>query len=323
MIFKSHQTRLDQYLPAMLLAAEIKNGYGGPMEAGEMAGRLASLLTKGSSAPAPGEDGQPAAWTRRGPHGPILDDAFFAACAYIDEALMNSNWTNKGQWLRHSLIRRYFNTLLAGTEFFDRLTHLLNFGRSGGLAAEAPDIDPAATFDHQAGLPEPRAYQAGASLKKRASNFIAGQARRLKDELKEVVEPFIPRNFEPGGAPADEPAPVRRRFDPWRESIEVFAAALSLGFNGRHYGPDGLEHLESIKRHVAAALGPPLAAEAGRLPDLTALALSRPKSRTGGRILSGLLYALPLVLTLLFMVSHRSALARFTLDWARALGVLP
>ncbi len=48
----------------------------------------------------------------------------FAVCAWIDEAILNSNWQQKQQWQREQLQRLYYQTTEAGEEFFDRLNAL-------------------------------------------------------------------------------------------------------------------------------------------------------------------------------------------------------
>ncbi|RNC71728.1 MAG: DotU family type IV/VI secretion system protein [Desulfuromonadales bacterium] len=50
--------------------------------------------------------------------------ARFAVCAWIDEAVLSSAWSEKGLWLREQLQRLHYNTTEAGEEFFDRLNAL-------------------------------------------------------------------------------------------------------------------------------------------------------------------------------------------------------
>ncbi|MCB2181955.1 MAG: DotU family type IV/VI secretion system protein [Desulfobulbaceae bacterium] len=52
------------------------------------------------------------------------NEARFAVCAWVDEALLSSNWSGKNQWQKDSLQRKYFQTSDAGEEFFDRLNRL-------------------------------------------------------------------------------------------------------------------------------------------------------------------------------------------------------
>jgi type VI secretion system protein ImpK len=52
------------------------------------------------------------------------DQARFMVCAWVDEALLGSNWTQKNLWQREQLQRIYYNTTDAGVEVFDRLNNL-------------------------------------------------------------------------------------------------------------------------------------------------------------------------------------------------------
>lgn len=52
------------------------------------------------------------------------DQARFAVCAWIDEAIIASRWEGANNWLREQLQRVYYNTTDAGDKFFDRLNSL-------------------------------------------------------------------------------------------------------------------------------------------------------------------------------------------------------
>ncbi len=52
------------------------------------------------------------------------DLARFMICAWVDEAILNSSWTQRGQWQREQLQRLYYHTLDAGEEAFERLNAL-------------------------------------------------------------------------------------------------------------------------------------------------------------------------------------------------------
>jgi type VI secretion system protein ImpK len=49
------------------------------------------------------------------------DQARFAVCAWVDEAILNSGWKEKAQWQREQLQRLFYRTTEAGEEFFERL----------------------------------------------------------------------------------------------------------------------------------------------------------------------------------------------------------
>jgi type VI secretion system protein ImpK len=52
------------------------------------------------------------------------DKARFAMCAWVDEAILGSDWDKKNQWQREQLQRIYYNTADAGEEFFENLNTL-------------------------------------------------------------------------------------------------------------------------------------------------------------------------------------------------------
>ena len=53
-----------------------------------------------------------------------LMDARFAVVAFIDEMILNSGWAHKQEWTSRLLQFHYFETNVAGEEFFDRLNSL-------------------------------------------------------------------------------------------------------------------------------------------------------------------------------------------------------
>jgi type VI secretion system protein ImpK len=53
-----------------------------------------------------------------------FDQALFAVCAWVDEALLGSGWTHQGLWQREQLQRIYYQTSDAGVELFERLNNL-------------------------------------------------------------------------------------------------------------------------------------------------------------------------------------------------------
>ena len=53
-----------------------------------------------------------------------FDQARFVVCAWVDEALLASDWRDKQLWQREQLQRFHYNTTDAGVEVFDRLERL-------------------------------------------------------------------------------------------------------------------------------------------------------------------------------------------------------
>jgi type VI secretion system protein ImpK len=52
------------------------------------------------------------------------DQARFALCAWVDEAILGSSWQHKNRWLNDQLQRLHYNTTDAGEEFFERLSNI-------------------------------------------------------------------------------------------------------------------------------------------------------------------------------------------------------
>ncbi|HPI91859.1 MAG TPA: DotU family type IV/VI secretion system protein [Deltaproteobacteria bacterium] len=52
------------------------------------------------------------------------DQARFALCAWIDEALMNSAWAERTTWIKEPLQLKFYQTTNAGELFFERLNTL-------------------------------------------------------------------------------------------------------------------------------------------------------------------------------------------------------
>ncbi|GAM09417.1 hypothetical protein OR1_01695 [Geobacter sp. OR-1] len=52
------------------------------------------------------------------------DLARFMVCAWVDEVILSSNWSQKNLWQREQLQRVHYNTVAAGEEAFDKLNSL-------------------------------------------------------------------------------------------------------------------------------------------------------------------------------------------------------
>jgi type VI secretion system protein ImpK len=50
--------------------------------------------------------------------------ARFAVCAWVDEAILNSSWSQKSQWQKELLQRLFYQTTDAGEEFFEKVNSL-------------------------------------------------------------------------------------------------------------------------------------------------------------------------------------------------------
>ena len=52
------------------------------------------------------------------------DDARFAVCAWVDEVILHMPWIHRDLWQRNLLQNKYYGTVNAGSEFYDRLNIL-------------------------------------------------------------------------------------------------------------------------------------------------------------------------------------------------------
>jgi type VI secretion system protein ImpK len=57
-----------------------------------------------------------------------VKEGWFAVCAYVDEVLLTSVWSDRAAWQQASLQRIHFNTTNAGSEFYERLNLLSKHG---------------------------------------------------------------------------------------------------------------------------------------------------------------------------------------------------
>lgn len=55
-------------------------------------------------------------------------EGWFAVCAYVDEVLLTSQWSDRIAWQQTPLQRTHFSTTNAGAEFYDRLNLLSKHG---------------------------------------------------------------------------------------------------------------------------------------------------------------------------------------------------
>jgi type VI secretion system protein ImpK len=69
--------------------------------------------------------GQSEGWVKKGLFSQEdYDSARFGVCAWVDEAILSSAWSQKGQWQKEQLQRIYYQTTDAGEEFFEKLNGL-------------------------------------------------------------------------------------------------------------------------------------------------------------------------------------------------------
>ncbi|MGL1932057.1 MAG: DotU family type IV/VI secretion system protein [Desulfotalea sp.] len=79
-----------------------------------------------------------------------FNNARFAVFAWVDEAILCSNWHGVNEWLRNTLQREYYGTSNAGEEFYKKLKELIpdesslaekEHGRSGSKSVLSSEDD--------------------------------------------------------------------------------------------------------------------------------------------------------------------------------------
>ncbi|WP_051261420.1 DotU family type IV/VI secretion system protein [Desulfovibrio inopinatus] len=146
-------------------------------------------------------------------------NAKFAVCAWVDEALLTSNWPDREQWKNIQLQRGYFNTNNAGVEFFQRLEKL---GSEDKSVREVYAICLALGFRGKYFLPDNESERDGIT-KELLSRVKSGRFAEYTPE----TDHLFPSAYRP-----DPGAPGRRwnvwRFD-WYTVLIPVAALIIVG----------------------------------------------------------------------------------------------
>lgn len=154
-----------------------------------------------------------------------FQDARFAVCAWMDEAVLGSSWEGKAQWLHQPLQRAVYDTVNAGDEFFDRLEAVLaksDKDFSFSVPGEKATVD--------------------------ELSFGPGQPD-ADETVRACPIPGGKTDFTP--LPGDDDTGIGVR-----GVLEVFGLVLMLGFQGRFFHPDDQGRLRELRHKViVAALG--------------------------------------------------------------------
>lgn len=105
---------IDSFIPVITYVVSLRNTpQGNTLDYGQVSGEIRRLV----------EESQ-ALSQAAGIKPDLFDQGRFMVCAWIDEALLASDWSQKQLWQREQLQRLYYNTTEAGVEVFDRLEAL-------------------------------------------------------------------------------------------------------------------------------------------------------------------------------------------------------
>lgn len=246
-------------------------------------------------------------------------EAFFAVCAFVDEALLTSSWTEKLRWQASTLQRTCFGTVNAGVEFYEHLRRLL--GKSTPAAGqqdvvELTEILPESSFRRQEETAFSRIKAGLASLWRKALSLI-----RKKKKTASSESPWTTAIFHASSAnPGDNAKTVS---DFWHEDVlSVYGACMAMGFKGQYYEAREQDELyamtmNSLKKGIGSRIAPGqrfFSPESYYMPESTG------PRRHMNKAVRFVLYAVPIAVTLALYMIYSHAISAFTSHWIRALG---
>lgn len=249
-------------------------------------------------------------------------EALFAACAFVDEALLTSQWQEKALWQRATLQQTYFSTVNAGIEFYDHLRTLLNLKQEDQDDAADDEVielgDP---------LPEYSLQPEKASVASRLKQMLGIRSRKPAgstggSRLQSSSAPWTTALLEDSSISQTD---VSQNEDgsPWKEDIlAVYGACLLMGFKGRYYDSAKKEALlamtrASLEKAVGSRVAPGqrlFSPESYYMPEAAGPKRYMPMY---ARVI---LAVVPLFLTIALFMAYSHTLSAFASHWIQALG---
>lgn len=247
-------------------------------------------------------------------------EAFFAVCAFVDEALLTSNWAEKPRWQACTLQRTCFGTVNAGVEFYDHLRRLL--GNSTPAAGqkdvvELTSILPESSFRRQ----EETAFS---KIKAGASGLCQKGIRLIRKKKKPVTasdNPWTTAMLQTTSANPGDNGGTGSGY--WQEDVlSVYGACMAMGFKGQYYDAREQDALyamtmDSLKKGIGSRIAPGqrfFSPESYYMPEAAG-----PK-RHMSRAVRFVLHAVPIAVTVALYMAYSHAISAFTSHWIRALG---
>ena len=162
-------------------------------------------------------------------------EALFAVCAFVDEALLTSSWTEKARWQASTLQRTFFGTVNAGVEFYDHLRSLLAKSRHAagdGKVVELTEILPESSFRRQeAGLAS-RVRKKIADLCRKGLELARKGKRKKAGTAAE--KPWTTAAFSAAAGKIQDSG--KTDSDIWKEDVlSVYGACMAMGFTGQYF----------------------------------------------------------------------------------------
>ena len=239
-------------------------------------------------------------------------EALFAVCAFVDEAILTSQWQGRTEWARVTLQRTRLGTVNAGMEFYEHCRALLR---------EAPPV----ILPRPDGRPAPPTHSPAAD---ETAPVPFSEYLRRRNRDRDAILTDVPATLAvPDVDTAEKPvstvvpqqsAPVE---EAWREEVLcLYGACLSMGFAGR-YHDTAEQHLlrevalASLERAVGGRVSlhqRTLSPEAYYMPEPGA-------PRTRPWLSSALALAAPILGTILLYTVYEHTLDACLAQWVAAL----
>ncbi|WP_295441458.1 DotU family type IV/VI secretion system protein [uncultured Thiodictyon sp.] len=210
------------------------------------------------------------------------EEALFAVCAFADEAILNSNWSERAHWLRPSLQQARFDQPNAGVEFFAHLERLN--ARLGPLTPPPAAVEPS-------------------DWETLERSMVSAASTGLAPTSPSVEVP-----------PDDDPREAR-------EVHEVYATCLVLGFKGAYFRESDRQRLAQLTSETIARLGLDAIAALDRLvPDVYGQKRLSASPRKQHRVMRSLLLAgVPVLLAVMVYYAYATRLNLFVNSWLKSL----
>ncbi|MDO5484181.1 MAG: DotU family type IV/VI secretion system protein, partial [Desulfovibrionaceae bacterium] len=237
-------------------------------------------------------------------------EALFAVCAFVDEAILTSSWQGRQEWARATLQRTRFGTVNAGMEFYEHCQELLQSGPPT-LLKTTQTADDAAPLTVSGGT----------------SSFSEYLRHRHANRAEKIF--FTPQNIPqdtarqlPVSTAIEDDPQKALSFVPWREEVLcLYGACLSMGFTGRYYDDAARETLRDVAlASLEQAVGGrvtlhqrTLSPEAYCMPEVSG-------PRKGQWFSYALILAVPVLSTFLLYKAYEHTLDAYVAQWIAALG---
>jgi type VI secretion system protein ImpK len=143
----------------------------------------------------------------------------YALAAFVDEAILRSQWTGREQWADNPLQLQLFETYLAGEGFFERLENLRARGESAADVLEIYYLCLALGFEGKYGI--------------EGTERLSALSKSLHDELSRF-RPIVTEGISPHWKVVDGPVQESNKLPRWLiyscAAVIIACVLLYIGF---------------------------------------------------------------------------------------------